>query len=114
MAADVLRMGEARLASGIFADAALLDGHYLRRSDAEIFGTDADRIPRPWRHNCMKHLAENVLIRRMTAADVARVPADCRWFAGIATVAGISLSRRIESRFDTPPHRPGCCWVGRS
>jgi tRNA threonylcarbamoyladenosine biosynthesis protein TsaB len=42
MAADVLRMGEARLAAGIFADVALLDGHYLRRSDAEIFGTEAE------------------------------------------------------------------------
>ena len=26
-----------------FADLALLDGHYLRRSDAEIFGEPADR-----------------------------------------------------------------------
>ena len=42
MAADVLRMGEARLTAGIFADVALLDGHYLRRSDAEIFGTEAE------------------------------------------------------------------------
>jgi tRNA threonylcarbamoyladenosine biosynthesis protein TsaB len=42
MAADVLRMGEARLAAGIFADLALLDGHYLRRSDAEIFGTEVE------------------------------------------------------------------------
>ena len=40
MAADVLRMGEARLTAGIFADVALFDGHYLRRSDAEIFGTE--------------------------------------------------------------------------
>ena len=42
MAADVLRMGEARLIAGIFADVALLDGHYLRRSDAEIFGTEVE------------------------------------------------------------------------
>jgi hypothetical protein len=26
------------VAAGEFADLALLDGHYLRRSDAEIFG----------------------------------------------------------------------------
>lgn len=37
-AADALRLGESRLATGIYADIALLDGHYLRRSDAEIFG----------------------------------------------------------------------------
>jgi len=42
LAVDVLRMGEARLTAGIFADVALLDGHYLRRSDAEIFGTEVD------------------------------------------------------------------------
>ena len=42
LAADVLRMGEARLTAGIFADVALLDGHYLRRSDAEIFGSEAE------------------------------------------------------------------------
>jgi tRNA threonylcarbamoyladenosine biosynthesis protein TsaB len=42
MAADVLRMGEGRLTAGIFADVALLDGHYLRRSDAEIFGAEAE------------------------------------------------------------------------
>jgi len=38
LAADALRMGEARLIAGAEVDLALLDGHYLRRSDAEIFG----------------------------------------------------------------------------
>jgi tRNA threonylcarbamoyladenosine biosynthesis protein TsaB len=38
MAADALRLGESRLTAGFYADLALLDGHYLRRSDAEIFG----------------------------------------------------------------------------
>jgi tRNA threonylcarbamoyladenosine biosynthesis protein TsaB len=37
-AADALEQGAARVAAGEFADLALLDGHYLRRSDAEIFG----------------------------------------------------------------------------
>jgi tRNA threonylcarbamoyladenosine biosynthesis protein TsaB len=40
MAADALRPGEARLIAGGTVDLALLDGHYLRRSDAEIFGND--------------------------------------------------------------------------
>ena len=39
MAADALRLGESRLVAGVYVDLALLDGHYLRRSDAEIFGT---------------------------------------------------------------------------
>lgn len=41
LATDALRPGEARLVAGAGADLALLDGHYLRRSDAEIFGANA-------------------------------------------------------------------------
>ena len=37
-AADALRLCAPRVLQGEFADLALLDGHYLRRSDAEIFG----------------------------------------------------------------------------
>jgi tRNA threonylcarbamoyladenosine biosynthesis protein TsaB len=37
-AADALRLAAPRILAGDFADVALLDGHYLRRSDAEIFG----------------------------------------------------------------------------
>lgn len=40
LASDALRLGEARLVAGATIDLALLDGHYLRRSDAEIFGAD--------------------------------------------------------------------------
>ena len=40
-ASDALRLGEARLVAGGNVDLALLDGHYLRRSDAEIFGEAA-------------------------------------------------------------------------
>jgi tRNA threonylcarbamoyladenosine biosynthesis protein TsaB len=37
-AADAMQYAAARVLEGKFADLALLDGHYLRRSDAEIFG----------------------------------------------------------------------------
>lgn len=37
-AADALKFGASRVDAGVFVDLALLDGHYLRRSDAEIFG----------------------------------------------------------------------------
>jgi tRNA threonylcarbamoyladenosine biosynthesis protein TsaB len=37
-AADALVLAVERVAAGQFTDVALLDGHYLRRSDAEIFG----------------------------------------------------------------------------
>ncbi|MGH9607317.1 MAG: tRNA (adenosine(37)-N6)-threonylcarbamoyltransferase complex dimerization subunit type 1 TsaB [Terracidiphilus sp.] len=37
-AADALRLCAPRIERGEFVDLALLDGHYLRRSDAEIFG----------------------------------------------------------------------------
>ncbi len=40
LASDALRPGEARLVAGAAVDLAQLDGHYLRRSDAEIFGAD--------------------------------------------------------------------------
>jgi tRNA threonylcarbamoyladenosine biosynthesis protein TsaB len=40
-AADALRLCAGRVAQGKFVDLALLDGHYLRRSDAEIFGEAA-------------------------------------------------------------------------
>jgi tRNA threonylcarbamoyladenosine biosynthesis protein TsaB len=40
-AADALRLCAPRVAAGEFVDLALLDGHYLRRSDAEIFGDAA-------------------------------------------------------------------------
>jgi tRNA threonylcarbamoyladenosine biosynthesis protein TsaB len=43
LAADAIRPGEARLVAGAAVDLALLDGHYLRRSDAEIFGESAAR-----------------------------------------------------------------------
>ncbi len=44
-AVDALRLGEARLVAGAAIDPALIDGHYLRRSDAEIFGADAAANP---------------------------------------------------------------------
>lgn len=40
-ASDALRLAVPRIRSADFADPALLDGHYLRRSDAEIFGPPA-------------------------------------------------------------------------
>lgn len=40
-AADLLKLAAGRVLAGDFDDVALLDGHYLRRSDAEIFGEKA-------------------------------------------------------------------------
>lgn len=44
-AADALQLCASRVGAGQFVDLALLDGHYLRRSDAEIFGDPAARLP---------------------------------------------------------------------
>ncbi|MDR3792029.1 MAG: tRNA (adenosine(37)-N6)-threonylcarbamoyltransferase complex dimerization subunit type 1 TsaB [Terracidiphilus sp.] len=41
LASDALRFGVLRLSAGEAVDLILLDGHYLRRSDAEIFGEKA-------------------------------------------------------------------------
>ncbi len=46
MAADVVELAATRIRAREFADLALLDGHYLRRSDAEIFG-DSAQAARP-------------------------------------------------------------------
>jgi tRNA threonylcarbamoyladenosine biosynthesis protein TsaB len=47
-AADALRLCTPRVAAGQFVDLELLDGNYLRRSDAEIFGDpDMPRTQRP-------------------------------------------------------------------
>jgi tRNA threonylcarbamoyladenosine biosynthesis protein TsaB len=43
-AADALRLCAPRVMAGEFVDLALLDGHYLRRSDAEIFGEPATAV----------------------------------------------------------------------
>ena len=45
VAADTVRLGEGRLTAGAIVDLALLDGHYLRRSDAEIFGDESEAKP---------------------------------------------------------------------
>jgi tRNA threonylcarbamoyladenosine biosynthesis protein TsaB len=44
-AVDALRRSVSRVVAGEFVDLALLDGHYLRRSDAEIFGEPAAARP---------------------------------------------------------------------
>jgi tRNA threonylcarbamoyladenosine biosynthesis protein TsaB len=41
LASDALQLGAPRLSAGEAVDLILLDGHYLRRSDAEIFGEKA-------------------------------------------------------------------------
>jgi tRNA threonylcarbamoyladenosine biosynthesis protein TsaB len=46
-AADALKLCAPRVVAGKFVDLALLDGHYLRRSDAEIFGEPATARPQP-------------------------------------------------------------------
>lgn len=43
-AADALRLAGPRVWAGEFVDPLLLDGHYLRRSDAEIFGDSASKV----------------------------------------------------------------------
>ncbi|HEY3706610.1 MAG TPA: tRNA (adenosine(37)-N6)-threonylcarbamoyltransferase complex dimerization subunit type 1 TsaB [Terracidiphilus sp.] len=41
-ASDAIRLAVPRIEAGAFADVLLLDGHYVRRSDAEIFGDAAN------------------------------------------------------------------------
>ena len=46
-AADAIRFCVPRIVAWEFDDLALLDGHYLRRSDAEIFGDPTSAKARP-------------------------------------------------------------------
>lgn len=60
-----LEGSEGQIGTGRFVDLALLDGHYLRRSDAEIFGEAAQR-PAGEKHG-------GVRVRRMEPRDVDAV-----------------------------------------
>jgi tRNA threonylcarbamoyladenosine biosynthesis protein TsaB len=67
-AADALRLCAQRAAAGEFVDLALLDGNYLRRSDAEIFGEAAEAVA----------AAEEAAVaaKEAAAARRKRVPSD--------------------------------------
>jgi len=45
-ASDAIALAVPQIRAREFADLALLDGHYLRRSDAEIFGEPAQAMAR--------------------------------------------------------------------
>jgi tRNA threonylcarbamoyl adenosine modification protein YeaZ/ribosomal-protein-alanine acetyltransferase len=71
-AADALRLALPRVMVGAFVDLVLLDGHYLRRSDAEIFGAEIFGEP-GGRAAPMNAPAQAADLRPMTAADLSRV-----------------------------------------
>ncbi len=63
-AADAIRLCAPRILAREFDDLATLDGHYLRRSDAEIFGEAPKGAVKPSR---------DINVRRMVAVDLNRV-----------------------------------------
>ena len=63
-AADAIELCVPRILAGESADLGLLDGHYLRRSDAEIFGDAAKSAVEQ---------ESRFTVRRMVAGDVERV-----------------------------------------
>jgi len=63
-AADAIRLCVPEIVAGEFVDLALLDGHYLRRSDAEIFGEAA---------RGKGEKGGGIRVRRMGAADIDAV-----------------------------------------
>lgn len=97
-AADALQLCAERVTRGEFVDLALLDGHYLRRSDAEIFGEPGAEIPRTSRKN--KDAAkegnphpEALQVRPMGVGDLTRV-------------------LEIERGLKTAPHWTRAAWGG--
>ena len=63
-AGDAIALCAPEILAGRFADLALLDGHYLRRSDAEIFGESA---------KAASGKAAGISVRGMTAQDIDAV-----------------------------------------
>jgi ribosomal-protein-alanine acetyltransferase len=64
-AADAIRVCLPRILAGEFEDLALLDGHYLRRSDAEIFGGAPQKR--------VSVSGRGIRVRKMEAEDIDRV-----------------------------------------
>lgn len=69
VAADALLLCLPRVKAGEFVDLALLDGHYLRRSDAEIFGAEAAGEAAEESVS----FEESVLVRPMCGMDLQEV-----------------------------------------
>jgi tRNA threonylcarbamoyladenosine biosynthesis protein TsaB len=94
-AADAISLCLPEILGGRFADLALLDGHYLRRSDAEIFGESAKAV---------SGRASGISVRRMAAQDIdavmeiaAKTDHAPRWArqAYVATLDAGNQPRRI-------------------
>jgi tRNA threonylcarbamoyladenosine biosynthesis protein TsaB len=66
-ATDALRLYAPRAATGHFVDLALLDGNYLRRSDAEIFGEAAEAAAES------ANSSNGILVRQMCGMDLDAV-----------------------------------------
>jgi tRNA threonylcarbamoyladenosine biosynthesis protein TsaB len=66
-ATDALRLCAPRAAAGHFVDLALLDGNYLRRSDAEIFGEAAEAAAES------ANSSNGILVRQMCGMDLDAV-----------------------------------------
>jgi tRNA threonylcarbamoyladenosine biosynthesis protein TsaB len=91
-AAEAIEFGLPGILRGDFADLATLDGHYLRRSDAEIFG-DAPKAAVAKRRG--------ITLRRMTDSDLDRV-----MDLAAATQHAPRWGREAWERALQPDHQP--------
>ncbi len=67
-AADAIECAMTEILTEQFVDLALLDGHYLRRSDAEIFGETTKAVLK-----ASSDRAQTVVIREMSEKDIEQV-----------------------------------------
>ncbi len=72
-AADAIRLCTPRAAAGEFVDLALLDGNYLRRSDAEIFGEAAEAGKAVAAAAESANSGDGILVRQMCGMDLDAV-----------------------------------------
>jgi tRNA threonylcarbamoyladenosine biosynthesis protein TsaB len=99
-AADAMELAVARIQAGDFVDLASLDGHYLRRSDAEIFGEPAATPPTPSRvrsrtEAVIRPMAEKDLDRVLEIAESQKQAP--RWLRGayLAAIDPAAVLRRV-------------------
>ncbi len=105
-AANALLFGGARVDAGEFVDLALLDGHYLRRSDAEIFGEAAEAVNESAKPEAVMCACP------MCGAYLDRGDGDCRTPEGTASLDPGELSGGFGSRSSAAADCADCVGTG--
>jgi tRNA threonylcarbamoyladenosine biosynthesis protein TsaB len=94
-AADAIELCVPRVLAGDFADLALLDGHYLRRSDAEIFGGSTQKTPGQAGQHQVRPMKRSDLERVLSIASDTQQAPGWTWQAYEKAIDSEAKPRRI-------------------